>query len=73
VQNQPTLALLRQCHHRLQRRVHRLLGAESVFEDARRPRKSGVRIAAPEMIVERDIGVLPPRQMLQVGKGSGGF
>ena len=32
-----------------------------------------LHVAAPELIVERDVGVLAAREVLEIGEGAGGF
>ena len=59
--------------HGFEGRVHRLLRAESVLEGMRGVFERLVRIAEPEMEVERHIGVPPSRKMLEVGESAGGL
>ena len=59
--------------HRLEGRMHRLLRAEGMLEDVRRVGEGPVRVAEPQMEVERDVGVPLARQMLQIGEGPGGL
>ena len=71
VEREPSAVRVRHGHERLHRRVHHLLGAEGVLEDVRRRREGGVRIAAPELIVERHVGAAPALEMRQVREGRG--
>src|SRR4030095_11432207 len=56
-------------YERLERGMHDLLGAERVLEDVIGGGKRFLGVATAQVIVERDVGVLPALQMLQVGKG----
>ena len=58
---------------RLERQMQALLGAEGVLEDAIGRRERRVDVAAAQMKVERHVGVLAARQMLEVGESSGGL
>ncbi len=60
-------------NERLQGRVGDRLGAKRMLEHAPGRRKGRVNVAAAQLIVERDVGVLAPRQMLEIGEGPGGF
>ena len=73
VKRQRVFVQLRQADERLQRRVGDRLGAKRMLEHALGRRKGRVNIAAAQLIVERDVGVLAPRQMLEIGEGAGGL
>ena len=51
--------------------MHDLLSAEFMFEDMIRSRKGRLHIAAPQLVIERDIGAAPALEMLQIGEGGG--
>ena len=53
-----------------ERHMQHLLGAKAVLEDVR-GREHRLHIAAPQLVIERDIGVLASRQMLEIGEGAG--
>ncbi len=56
---------------RLERNVQALLRAEFVLEHVRRVRKGLVDVAEPQLSVQREVGVLQPLEMLEVGKRAG--
>ena len=56
---------------RLQWRVHLLRRAEDVLENVVGLGKGLVDVAAPQMVVERDIGVALAGKMLQIGEHAG--
>jgi hypothetical protein len=58
---------------RLERQMQALLGLEGMLDDARRARHGRVNVAAPQVIVERDIGVGAALEVFQIGKRAGGF
>ena len=51
--------------------MHDLLGAEFMFEDMIRFSKGRLHIAAPQLVIQRDIGAAPALEMLQIGEGGG--
>ena len=71
VDRERVLARLGHRHERLERRVHHLLGAERVLEDVVGGGERLPGVAAAQVVVERDVGVLAPLHVLQVGEGAG--
>ena len=56
---------------RLERRVHLLRRAEDVLEDVVGLGEGLVDVAAPQMVVERDIGIALAGEVLEVGEHAG--
>ncbi len=64
---------LRHRHEGFERRLQRRRIVERVLEHVRGARERRLGIAAPQLIVERDIGAFAAGQMLEVGEGAGGL
>ena len=72
VDDEGALGRLGDRHQRLEWRVHHLLRAEAVLEDAVRALHRFFRISSSQPEIQGDIGVLPALEMLQVREGAGG-
>jgi hypothetical protein len=73
VDGEPGVGRLADRHIGLERQVQHLLGAEGVLEDVIRLGHRGRDVAAPQMEVERHVGVALSHEMLEVRKGAGGL
>ncbi len=71
MQGDPVVGGVGDGHERLERRVHHRLRVENMLENVIRRGESRFGIAAQQMIIERDIGIAPTLQMLQIRKSGG--